>query len=101
MKTLFFFGLTSFCFVWVTAQKPVFVPNKVSASKSISEYQSMELVGFVHFNMNTFTDKEWGYGDEPETVFNPSKLDVEQWVKAAKAGGLKELILTAKHHDGF
>ena len=101
MKKILFICLATLCITIVDAQKAPFATNPVSASKSMLDYQSMELVGFVHFNMNTFTDKEWGYGDESEATFNPAKLDVEQWVKAAKAGGFKELILTAKHHDGF
>jgi alpha-L-fucosidase len=78
-----------------------FKSNKVLPSQKQLDYQSMEMVGFIHFNMNTFTDKEWGYGDESPALFNPKKLDTEQWVKAAKDAGIKELILTAKHHDGF
>ncbi|MCK6486939.1 MAG: alpha-L-fucosidase [Planctomycetes bacterium] len=64
-------------------------------------WHGREVYGFVHFTVNTFTGKEWGYGDEPESVFAPSALDCRQWVAAAKAGGLGALILTAKHHDGF
>jgi alpha-L-fucosidase len=78
-----------------------FKSNKVLPSQKQLDYQSMEMVGFIHFNMNTFTDKEWGYGDESPALFDPKNLDTEQWVKAAKDAGIKELILTAKHHDGF
>ena len=81
--------------------QPDIQPNKVIPSQKQLNYQSMEVVGFIHFNMNTFTDKEWGYGDESPALFDPKKLDAEQWVKAAKDAGIKELILTAKHHDGF
>ena len=61
----------------------------------------MEFYLFTHFGPNTFTDKEWGEGTEPEDIFNPSNLDCRQWCRIAKAAGAKGIIITAKHHDGF
>ena len=65
------------------------------------EWQRAELTMFMHFGVNTFTGREWGDGKEGESLFNPTRLDCKQWVKAAQDGGFKVMILTAKHHDGF
>ena len=65
------------------------------------EWQKMEYNMFVHFGPNTFSGLEWGQGTEAEDLFNPTDLDCRQWAATAKAAGMKGIIITAKHHDGF
>ena len=65
------------------------------------EWQDMEFGVIIHFGTNTFLNREWGDGTADPSVFNPTAVDPEQWVKAAKAAGARYVVLVAKHHDGF
>ncbi len=64
-------------------------------------WQNMEYYAFLHFNMNTFTNREWGHGKEKQNAFNPTELDTDQWCRIFKKAGMTGVVITAKHHDGF
>jgi alpha-L-fucosidase len=73
----------------------------VTPSDRQLQWQEMEFYAFVHYGVNSFTDREWGDGRESPEIFNPKALDTDQWCQAACNAGMKGIIITAKHHDGF
>lgn len=103
MKNLFLL-LSFFCAIsFVNGQEFVKSPEPFGPlpTQKQLDWHEMEFYAFVHFSLNTFTNKEWGYGDESPQLFNPTNLDVRQWARVVKAAGMKGIILVAKHHDGF
>src|SRR5947207_13306520 len=77
------------------------VVNRPLPSAAQLQWHRDELAMFLHFGVNTFTNREWGDGTESPSIFNPTVLDARQWARSAKRAGFKAMVLTAKHHDGF
>ncbi len=85
----------------VFAQSPPPIPLLPIPTSPQLDWQYDEMRLFVHFGVNTFTDREWGTGEENPAIFNPEAFDAEQWVRVAREAGFGAIVLTAKHHDGF
>jgi alpha-L-fucosidase len=97
---------------WVIMISSIFISStfaQINAPRSYGpvpnenqmRWQEMEYYAFVHFSVNTYTDKAWGGGDEDPKIFNPTELDCRQWARICKEAGMKGIIMTAKHHSGF
>lgn len=104
MKTrLLLLSLLATCIFSTSAKQPVVEPIPYGATPSVGQvkWHEMEMYAFIHFSINTYTNKEWGYGDEDPKLFNPTNFDADAMVAIVKSAGLKGVVLTCKHHDGF
>ena len=109
MKKISSFDFTSVCKCFVllaimnSCTREIYPPQALFPVPTERQmvWHEQEQYAFIHFTTNTFTGKEWGYGDENPAIFTPMAFDAEQWVKVIRDAGLKMVILTCKHHDGF
>lgn len=99
MKTIIPTLILFFVALGINAQSPK--PCGPVPTENQLRWQEMEMYAFIHYSMNTYTDQEWGFGNEDPKLFNPSDLDCRQWARVCKQAGMKGIIFTAKHHCGF
>ena len=95
---LFALGLLLFVSLGISSQTQSNLPRP---TENQLRWQDMEMYAFIHYSLNTYTDQEWGFGNEDPKLFNPSRLDCRQWVRVCKQAGMRGIIFTAKHHCGF
>ena len=93
------FAIQTSCLAQKSSDTPA--PCGPLPSPNQLRWQDMEMYAFLHYSLNTYTDQEWGYGNESPQLFNPQQLDCKQWVNVCKQAGMKGIIFTAKHHCGF
>ncbi len=100
-KTLAIAILMAMLTIYVNAQTKSTKPCGPLPTENQLHWQDMEMYAFIHYSLNTYTDQEWGFGNEDPKLFNPTNLDCRQWARVCKQAGMKGIIFTAKHHCGF
>ena len=100
-KTIAVAILMAMLTIYVNAQTKSTKPCGPLPTENQLHWQDMEMYAFIHYSLNTYTDQEWGFGNEDPKLFNPTHLDCRQWARVCKQAGMKGIIFTAKHHCGF
>ena len=95
------FSTHCLCVMALMVSAQIYKPCGPVPTENQLRWQDMEMYAFIHYSLNTYTDQEWGFGNEDPKLFNPSDLDCRQWARVCKQAGMKGIIFTAKHHCGF